>query len=57
MYLCRHHTDAPLDRIGAHLGGRDHSTVAHALGAIEKRLAHDAEFRQAVSALRARLGG
>jgi chromosomal replication initiator protein len=56
MYLCRHHTDAPLTQIGAQLGGRDHSTVVHALTAIERRLADDATLRQAVSKLRARLG-
>jgi chromosomal replication initiator protein len=56
MYLCRHHTDAPLNRIGASLGGRDHSTVVHALGAIERRLAKDVRLREALLALRARLG-
>jgi chromosomal replication initiator protein len=56
MYLCRHHTDAPLARIGAELGGRDHSTVAHALGAIERKLQRDARLREVVSAVRGRLG-
>jgi chromosomal replication initiator protein len=56
MYLCRHHTDAPLGAIGARLGGRDHSTVHHALQAIERRLARDATLRDTVSKLRARLG-
>src|SRR5206468_3264327 len=56
MYLCRQHTDVPLARIGAELGGRDHSTVVHALGAIERRLEKDATLREAVSLLRARLG-
>jgi chromosomal replication initiator protein len=56
MYLCRQHTDAPLNKIGAELGGRDHSTVVHALNAIERRLDKDAALRQAVLALRARLG-
>ncbi len=56
MYLCRQHTDAPLNRIGAQLGGRDHSTVVHALRSIEQRLARDAEFRRVVSELHARLG-
>jgi chromosomal replication initiator protein len=55
MYLCRHHTDTPLNRIGEELGGRDHSTVVHALGAIEKRLQKDAAFRRDVTKLRARL--
>src|SRR5581483_4292953 len=55
MYLCRQHTDVPLTQIGAKLGGRDHSTVLHALEAIERRLEKDVTLRQAVSALRARL--
>ena len=57
MFLCRRHTDAPLGVIGKELGGRDHSTVVHALGAIEARLRRDAELRAAVSLLEARLGG
>jgi chromosomal replication initiator protein len=55
MYLCRQHTDTPLGRIGAELGGRDHSTVVHALSAIERRLAKDVALRDALSELRARL--
>jgi chromosomal replication initiator protein len=55
MYLCRHHTDVPLGQIGAELGGRDHSTVVHALAAIERRLREDATLRQAVTSLRARI--
>lgn len=55
MYLCRHHTDVPLARIGAELGGRDHSTVAHALDAIERKLERDVRLRQAISAVRGRL--
>jgi len=57
MYLCRHHTDVPLAKIGAKLGGRDHSTVLHALSAIERKLANDARLRDSMTALRARLGG
>ncbi len=57
MYLCRRHTDAPLNVIGREFGGRDHSTVVHALGAIETRLRQDAELRATVSLLEARLGG
>src|SRR5262249_42706146 len=50
-------TDAPLGAIGKELGGRDHSTVVHALSAIEERLRRDAELRATVSLLEARLGG
>jgi chromosomal replication initiator protein len=55
MYLCRRHTDEPLKAIGAELG-RDHSTVVHALGAIEGRLKNDAELRETVSRLEQSLG-
>jgi chromosomal replication initiator protein len=55
MYICREETDLPLGRIGAVLGGRDHSTVVYALGAIERRLSRDAEVRRAVEAVRSRL--
>ena len=55
MYLCRQHTELPLGAIGAELGGRDHSTVVHALAAIERRLETDGPLREAVSTVRARL--
>ena len=55
MYLCRYHTEAPLARIGAELGGRDHSTVLHALGTIERKLAADVALRDTIASLRARL--
>ena len=34
MYLCKNMTDAPLDSIGALLGGRDHSTIIHGVNKI-----------------------
>jgi len=55
MYLCRRHTDQPLVAIGQELGGRDHTTVLHALGAIERRLREDAALREAVQELEKRL--
>lgn len=55
MYLCRQHTEESLGVIGRELGGRDHSTVVHALSAVETRLAKDAELREAVSRLEARI--
>jgi len=57
MYLCRRHTEAPLQAIGAELGGRDHSTVVHALAVVERRLTSDVELRAALAALEARLAG
>jgi hypothetical protein len=41
-------------RIGQVLGGRDHSTVAYALGAIERRKDRDHTLRNAIAAVRAR---
>jgi len=57
MYLARRHTEAPLDAIGAELGGRDHSTVLYALEVVERRLASDAELRSTVATLEARIAG
>jgi chromosomal replication initiator protein len=55
MFLCREETDVPLGRIGQVLGGRDHSTVVYALGAIERRLQRDLAVKRAVDAVRSRL--
>jgi chromosomal replication initiator protein len=55
MLLCREETDVPLGRIGQVLGGRDHSTVVYALGAIERRLQRDLAVKRAVEAVRSRL--
>ena len=57
MYLIRHETDAPLAKIGEHLGGRDHATVLHALSAIERKLREDVTMRETLTTLRARLSG
>jgi chromosomal replication initiator protein len=38
-YLERKHTDLSLNEIAIHLGGRDHSTVAHAVRAVERKMA------------------
>jgi chromosomal replication initiator protein len=56
MYLCREHTEASLPSIGAAFGGRSHTTVLHAVKAIEQRLASDSATHDAVRALTARLG-
>ena len=55
MKLCREETDVPLGRIGEVLGGRDHSTVVHALGAIERRVQRDLAVKRALEAVRSRL--
>ncbi len=45
----------PLARIGQLLGGRDHATVQHGVGAIAARLASDHTLRYMVRSIRATL--
>ncbi len=52
MYLMRAETDVSLLRIGAELGGRDHSTVLHACDKIGRESAENDELRREISALR-----
>ncbi|HEX9609325.1 MAG TPA: chromosomal replication initiator protein DnaA, partial [Candidatus Limnocylindria bacterium] len=52
MFLIREETDISLLRIGAELGGRDHSTVLHACAKINRELAENDEMRRELSAVR-----
>ena len=52
MFLIREETDISLLRIGAELGGRDHSTVLHACDKIARELQANEEMRREVSAVR-----
>ena len=52
MYLIREETDISLLRIGAELGGRDHSTVLHACDKINREMAENDELRREISAVR-----
>src|SRR5699024_218213 len=38
MYLAKQFTDSSLKTIGLHFGGRDHSTVIHAISTVEERM-------------------
>jgi chromosomal replication initiator protein len=38
MYLSKQFTDSSLKTIGLHFGGRDHSTVIHAISTVEQRM-------------------
>jgi len=52
MFLMREETDVSLVRIGAELGGRDHSTVLHACDKINREVAVNDELRREISAVR-----
>ncbi len=51
MYLCRELTDLSLPKIGDLFGGRDHTTVLHALGKVKKVMTTDREVFDRVSEL------
>ena len=52
MFLMREETDASLLRIGAELGGRDHSTVLHACDKINREMGINDELRRELAAVR-----
>ena len=52
MFLIREETDISLLRIGAELGGRDHSTVLHACGKITREMHDNDDLRREISAVR-----
>jgi chromosomal replication initiator protein len=52
MFLMREETDVSLLRIGAELGGRDHSTVLHACDKINREVAVNDELRREIAAVR-----
>ena len=51
MFLCRHLTKHSLPSIGRFLGGRDHSTVIHALESVEDMMKTDSNFKATVDDL------
>ena len=55
MYLCRELTDLSLPKIGAHFGGRDHTTVIHANRKIEALMAEKRQVYNQVTELHARI--
>lgn len=51
MYMAKNHTKHSLKTIGLHFGGRDHSTVIHALSTIENYAKEDARITQDLAAI------
>ena len=56
MYFCKApHASTALKTIGLHFGGRDHSTVIHAIQSVENQRDTDLKFRETVEELRRKL--
>lgn len=55
MYFAKEMTQHSLKSIGYHFGGRDHSTVIHALQTVNDLIATDKYFKQNVSEIRKRI--
>ncbi|MFM9995847.1 MAG: chromosomal replication initiator protein DnaA [Phycisphaerales bacterium] len=55
MYLAREHTNHSLEEIGGYFGGRDHTTVMHAVKTVDTRRKADTEFDSVLVALGDRL--
>jgi len=55
MFLMKELTSASLKTIGQRFGGRDHSTVVHAIKTIEKAIEKDDQFKLSVDAIMSKL--
>lgn len=55
MYFAKQFSGKPLTSIGRFFGGRDHSTVLHAISSIEQQIEYDRDVRQTVDAIRRKL--
>ena len=55
MYLARNLTKHSLEEIGGHLGGRDHTTVMHALKKIHETEQSDPKMHALLSELTGRI--
>jgi chromosomal replication initiator protein len=51
MYLSRKMTDASFPQIGDQFGGRDHTTVMHAIEKLEKELITDQDLEATIKLL------
>jgi len=51
MYLARKFTRHSLEEIGGYFGGRDHTTVMHAVTSVKDKMEHEAGFDQVIHSL------
>jgi len=55
MYLAKEYTNHSLKSIGYHFGGRDHSTVIHAIQSVNDMIETDDKFKSKMEALKKKL--
>jgi chromosomal replication initiator protein len=55
MFLARRHTRYSLEEIGGYFGGRDHTTVLHAVRTVDKDVKEDAEIAEQLTRLEGQL--
>ena len=55
MWLARKHTRFSLEEIGGYFGGRDHTTVMHAIKTIDHKLEFDSDFIREIEQINATL--
>ena len=55
MYLCRMMTDQSFPRIGLEFGGKDHSTVIHAVNTIEDDLKNNSQLKEIINEIKSKL--
>ena len=55
MYLCRMMTDQSFPRIGLEFGGKDHSTVIHAVNTIEEDLKNNSQLKEIINEIKSKL--
>ncbi len=55
MYLCKNMTPAPLETIGALLGGRDHSTIIHGIKKITEEYEKNEDFHYLLETIKKKI--
>jgi chromosomal replication initiator protein len=55
MYLAKQYTESSLKTIGLHFGGRDHSTVIHAISTVEERLNTNEKYKRILDELQQKI--
>ena len=55
IYLIRQNLDVPLKKIGVMFGGKDHTTIMHAISHVESELKTNPEMKEAINQLQKRI--